>query len=552
MEPTGEPRLADALRKASAQIRALRDENTALAARGPIAVIGMGCRFPGGAIDPGRFWQLLEGGRDAVAEIPPDRFDLDRWWDADPDAAGHLYVREAALLDDVRGFDAAFFGITPAEAEAMDPQQRLLLEVSWEAFEDARLDPKRLAGSRTGLFLGLSNYDYIQAHIHSGDPARITPQAGSGVMFSTAAGRLSYFYDLRGPCVTLDTACSSSLVALDAAIKALRRRECDTALAGGVSLLLSPDSMVALCKVRALAADGRSRAFDESASGYGRGEGCGLVLLKRLDDAIRDGNPVHAVLAGSAVNHDGRSNGLTAPNGLAQQAVIRAALEDARLAPDMIDYIEAHGTGTPLGDPIEFGALDAVFGRRPAGRTLRLGSVKTNIGHTEAAAGIAGVMKVILAMRHGIIPASLHFETPNRHIDWKGSSIAVTGAASPWEAGERPRAAGVSSFGLSGTNAHIVVTAPPVTNPPLSEPRTVLALPISAATPKALAASAGRWRARIETADDAELADLCAVAARRSPLRERMVAVGSWREARRAARHPEGRCRPSVDQPCAS
>nr|WP_051103451.1 type I polyketide synthase [Sphingomonas sp. PR090111-T3T-6A] len=531
MEPTGEPRLAEALRKASTQIRALRDENDALAARGPIAVIGMGCRFPGGATDPERFWQLLEDGRDAVAEIPRDRFDLDRWWDVDPDAVGRFYVREAALLDDVRRFDAAFFGITPTEAEAMDPQQRLLLEVSWEAFEDARLDPKRLAGSRTGLFLGLSNYDYIQAHIHSGDPARITPQAGSGVMFSTAAGRLSYFYDLRGPCVTLDTACSSSLVALNAAIKALRRQECDTALAGGVSLLLSPDSMVALCKVRALAADGRSRAFDEHASGYGRGEGCGLVLLKRLDYAIRDGDPVHAVLAGSAVNHDGRSNGLTAPNGLAQQAVIRAALEDARLAPDAIDYIEAHGTGTPLGDPIEFGALDAVFGRRPMERALRLGSVKTNIGHTEAAAGIAGVMKVILAMRHGIIPASLHFETPNRHIDWEASSIAVTGSASPWNAGERLRVAGVSSFGLSGTNAHIVVTAPPVTAHPAAEARPMLALPISAATPKALAASADRWRARIETAGDAELADLCAVAARRSPLRERMVAIGPSREA---------------------
>ena len=245
MEPTGETRLTEALRRASAQIRALRDENAALGAQGSIAVIGMGCRFPGGAVDPERFWELLEAGRDAVAEIPRDRFDLDRWWDADPDASGRLYVREAALLDDVRGFDAAFFGITPTEAEALDPQQRLLLEVSWEAFEDARLDPKRLAGSRTGMFLGLSNYDYIQAHIHSGDPARITPQSGSGVMFSTAAGRLSYFYDLRGPCVTLDTACSSSLVALDAAIKALRRRDCDTALAGGVSLLLSPDSMVA-------------------------------------------------------------------------------------------------------------------------------------------------------------------------------------------------------------------------------------------------------------------------------------------------------------------
>ena len=534
MEPTGDPRLAEALRKASAQIRALRDENAALSAQGPIAVIGMGCRFPGGAVTPERFWALLDAGRDAVSEIPADRFDLDRWWDADPDATGRLYVRNAALLDDVRGFDAGFFGITPAEAEALDPQQRLLLEVSWETFEDARIDPKRLAGSRTGLFLGLSNYDYIQAHIHSGDPARITPQSGSGVMFSTAAGRLSYFYDLRGPCVTLDTACSSSLVALDAAIKALRRRDCDAALAGGVSLLLSPDSMVALCKVRALAADGRSRAFDDAASGYGRGEGCGLVLLKRLDDAIRDGDPIQAVLAGSAVNHDGHSNGLTAPNGLAQQAVIRAALEDARLTPDAIDYIEAHGTGTPLGDPIEFGALDAVFGQRAEGRTLRLGSVKTNIGHTEAAAGIAGVIKLILAMRRETIPASLHFETPNRHIDWASSSIRVTDVASPWPAGDRARAAGVSSFGLSGTNAHVVVTAAP---PPAPTPaaRPMLALPISAASPKALAATAELWRARIEAASAAELGALCATAARRSPLRERAVAIGASKESLAAA-----------------
>jgi amino acid adenylation domain-containing protein/non-ribosomal peptide synthase protein (TIGR01720 family) len=531
MEPTGETRLTEALRRASAQIRALRDENAALGAQGSIAVIGMGCRFPGGAVDPERFWELLEAGRDAVAEIPRDRFDLDRWWDADPDASGRLYVREAALLDDVRGFDAAFFGITPTEAEALDPQQRLLLEVSWEAFEDARLDPKRLAGSRTGMFLGLSNYDYIQAHIHSGDPARITPQSGSGVMFSTAAGRLSYFYDLRGPCVTLDTACSSSLVALDAAIKALRRRDCDTALAGGVSLLLSPDSMVALCKVRALAADGRSRAFDDHASGYGRGEGCGLVLLKRLDDAIQDGDPIHAVLAGSAVNHDGRSNGLTAPNGLAQQAVIRAALDDARLGPEAIDYIEAHGTGTPLGDPVEFGALDAVFGRRPKGHELRLGSVKTNIGHTEAAAGIAGVIKLILAMRHGAIPASLHFETPNRHIDWASSSIAVTSAATLWPAGDTPRAAGVSSFGLSGTNAHVILTAPPTAPRPTTAGRGMFALPLSASTPAALAATAEQWRTRIETADEADLTSLCATAACRSPLRERTVAIGPSKEA---------------------
>jgi amino acid adenylation domain-containing protein/non-ribosomal peptide synthase protein (TIGR01720 family) len=539
MEPAGEAPYIEALRRASAHIRTLLDQNAALSAQldaqqldaqGPIAVIGMGCRFPGGSTDPERFWDLLAGGRDAVAEIPADRFDLDTWWDADPEAPGRLYVRDAALLDDVRGFDPAFFSITPAEAESLDPQQRMLLEVSWEALEDARIDAKKLAGSRTGIFIGLSNYDYIQAHVHSGDPARITAYSGSGVMFSTAAGRLSYFYDLRGPCVTLDTACSSSLVALDAAIKSLRQGDSDMAVAGGVSLLLSPDSTVALCKVRALAADGRSRAFDDAATGYGRGEGCGLIILKRLEDALRDGDPIQAVLAGSAVNHDGRSNGLTAPNGLAQQAVIRRALDDARLKPEAIDYIEAHGTGTPLGDPIEFGALDAVFGKRAAGDDLKLGSVKTNIGHTEAAAGIAGVIKVILAMRHETLPPSLHFATPNHHIDWAASSISVVDAPSPW----RAQAAGVSSFGLSGTNAHVIVTAPPPVAAPAPVSRPVHVLPLSAATPAALAAAAEAWRAHIK---EGALADLCATAARRTVLRERLVAIGTTADELASALH---------------
>ncbi|MDB5707596.1 MAG: putative non ribosomal peptide synthetase protein [Sphingomonas bacterium] len=542
MEPAGEAPYIEALRRASAQIRTLLEQNAALNAalstQEPIAVIGMGCRFPGGATNPERFWELLARGGDAVAEIPADRFDLDTWWDADPETPGRIYVRDAALLGDVRGFDPGFFSITPAEAESLDPQQRMLLEVSWEALEDARLDSKKLAGSLTGIFIGLSNYDYIQAHVHSGDPERITAYSGSGVMFSTAAGRLSYFYDLRGPCVTLDTACSSSLVALDAAIKALRRGDCDMAVAGGVSLILSPDSTVALCKVRALAADGRSRAFDDAATGYGRGEGCGLVVLKRLEDALRDGDPIQAVLAGSAVNHDGRSNGLTAPNGLAQQAVIRAALDDAKLKPEAIDYIEAHGTGTPLGDPIEFGALDAVFGRRTAGSDLKLGSVKTNIGHTEAAAGIAGVIKVILAMRHETLPPSLHFTTPNHHIDWAASSISVVDAPSPWAA----RAAGVSSFGLSGTNAHVIVTAPPPVAVTAPVSRSVHALPLSAATPAALAAAAGEWRARMGEGD---LADLCATAARRTVLRERLVAIGETAEELSSALQvPEARTQP--------
>ncbi|VVT32020.1 conserved hypothetical protein [Sphingomonas aurantiaca] len=527
MDAASRDHYVEALRKASAHIRALTAEQAARALERPIAIVGMGCRFPGGANDPERFWALLERGGDAVAEIPADRFDLDRWWSADPDAPGRIYVREAALIDDVRSFDPAFFRITPAEAEALDPQQRLLLEVSWEAFEDAAIDVRRLAGSRTGVFIGLSNYDYIQAHVHSGDPARITAYSGSGVMFSTAAGRLSYFYDLRGPCITLDTACSSSLVALDAAITALRQRDCDVALAGGVSLMLSPDSSVALCKVKALAADGRSRAFDDAATGYGRGEGCGLVVLKRLSDAVRDGDLIHGVLAGSAVNHDGRSNGLTAPNGLAQQAVLRSALADAGITPDRIDYVEAHGTGTPLGDPIEFGALDAVFGDRPRAQGLKLGSVKTNIGHTEAAAGIAGVIKAVLAIRHRTLPPSIHFDTPNRHIDWARSTLSVVAAATAWPETDHDPAVGVSSFGLSGTNAHVIVTAAPVSERAPPSRRLPYVLPLSAASPAALTAAAARWAETIAAADPEMLGELAATAAARTPLPHRAVAIGT-------------------------
>ena len=385
----------------------------------------MACRFPGGADSPERFWGLLARGGDAVGEIPRARWDVDRYYDPDPEAAGKSYTRQAAMFEEVAGFDAAFFGITPREAESMDPQQRLLLEVTWEALENAGLNIRTLRGSDTGVFLGLNNYEYVRAHIYSGDAHRITPYSASGVMGSTASGRLSYIYDFRGPCLTVDTACSSSLVSLHLAVESLQRRESSIALAGGVLLMLTGDSFVALSQVKALAADGRCRAFDNAASGYGRGEGCGMVVLKRLSDAERDGDTVLAVVRGSAVNHDGRSNGLMAPNGLAQQAVIRRALENAGLAADALDYVEAHGTGTPLGDSIEFNALREVIAARAPTRPLLIGSVKTNIGHAEAAAGIAGFMKVVLALQHQRIPASLHFTNPNRHIDWASAPIRV-------------------------------------------------------------------------------------------------------------------------------
>jgi len=534
-DASGQPYI-EALKKASAKIAELLAENQSLKHPAAIAVVGMGCRFPGGA-DPDQFWSLLAQGGDAVGEIPPDRWDVARFYDPDPEAAGKMYARNGGFVGDVAGFDPAFFGITPREAAAMDPQQRLLLEVGWEALDDAAIDRSRLAALRAGLFVGLSNYDYIQAHVHSGDAERITAYSGSGVMFSTAAGRLSYFHDFHGPCLTIDTACSSSLVALHLAIQSLRRGEVDLALAGGVSLMLSPDSMIALCKVKALAADGRSRAFDAAANGYGRGEGGGLLVLKRVADAERDGDRILAVLAGSAVNHDGRSNGLTAPNGLAQQAVIRAALADAGLAPDAVDYVEAHGTGTALGDPIEVNALQQVFGQRPPGRPLLLGSVKTNIGHTEAAAGIAGLIKLILSLRHRTIPASLHFTHPSPHIDWAAGNVQVAVAATPWPDQGRLRVAGLSSFGLSGTNAHLIVTAPlprePVATPePIDDP--VHILPLSAASPEGLSAVRRRFDALLASAAESDLADLCHTAACRQSLRYRDAIVGGTVAALRA------------------
>jgi acyl transferase domain-containing protein len=494
MNDVADQRYVEALKKASVKIKELLAENESLKLdRGtPIAVVGMGCRFPGGADDPDRFWRLLENRTDAIGAIPADRWDGERWYDPDPDRPGRMYTREGGFVGDVAGFDPAFFSITPREAEAMDPQQRLLLEVSWEAFENAAMDAAKLSGKQAGVFIGLSNYDYIQTGVHSGDVERIDAYSGSGVMFSTAAGRLSYFYDFRGPCVTVDTACSASLVSLHMAIRSLRSGECDLALAGGVSLMLSVDPYIALSKVKALAADGRCRTFDASASGYGRGEGCGLLVLKRLEDAQRDGDRVLALLAGSAVNHDGRSNGLTAPNGVAQQAVIRAALADAGLEPSAVDYIEAHGTGTALGDPIEVNALQQVF----AGRPLLLGSVKTNIGHTEAAAGVAGVIKAILTVQHGTVPASLHFTTPNPHIDWAAGTVKVAASAMTWPDRDGPRVAGVSSFGLSGTNAHVLVAeAPPAParDQAPAEDRQEHVLPLSAATPDALRAVCERF-----------------------------------------------------------
>ena len=421
----------------------------------PIAVIGLSCRFPG-ADGPEAFWQLLHEGGDAVQEVPPERWDLERFYSAGSDPGpGKMSTRWGGFLAEVDKFDAAFFAIAPREAARLDPQQRLLLEVTWEALERAGQKPGDLAGSATGVFVGISSSDY--SRLQFSDPALIDAYAGTGNAHSVAANRLSYFLDLQGPSMAIDTACSSSLVAAHLGMNSLRSGEVNLALVGGVNVLLAPDLTIAFSQAQMMAADGRCKTFDARADGYVRGEGCGMLVLKRLSDAERDGDPVLAVLRGSAVNQDGRSNGLTAPNGLAQQAVIRQALANAGVTAAEIDYIEAHGTGTRLGDPIEIRSLQAVLDEDAVQKPVMVGSVKTNIGHLEAAAGVAGLIKTILALAQERIPPHLHFETLNPHITLDDSRLVIGGMGHDWQRGEEARLAGVSSFGFGGTNAHVIV-----------------------------------------------------------------------------------------------
>ena len=454
----------------------------------PIAIVGLGCRFPGGANDPEAFWRLLAGEVNAIQEIPENRLPQS--------STGEQGTRWAGLLEPhlFETFDAAFFGIAPREAESLDPQQRLLLEVAWETFEDAGLPPERLTGSRTGVFVGLWSQDYAHL-VNTQDPAQRDAYCLTGNIASVATGRLAYVLGLQGPCLTVDTACSSSLVAIDLAATSLRHGECDLALAGGVNCILSSVVMDGLARTRALSPDGRCRSFDARANGYVRAEGCGIVLLKRLSAAQRDGDRIRAVIRGSAVNHDGRSTGLTVPNVLSQQEVLQRALEDAGVAPETIGCIEAHGTGTSLGDPIEFEALKAVVGGGGTGAgPCFLGSVKANIGHTESAAGVAGLIKIVLAMQHRSIPRLLHFQSLNPRITLAGTRFVIPAEAQPWSTGAHPRRAGVSSFGISGTNAHVVVEeAPPVFSQTRKLERPAL-LPLSARTPVALRDLAQGWR----------------------------------------------------------
>lgn len=463
------------------------------AAREPIAIVGMGCRFPGGVDSPERFWRLLSQAEHAVAEVPADRWDLDAWYSPDPEAPGRMYSRWGGFVADIASFDPLFFGIAPREAVRMDPQHRLLLEVAWEALERAGIAPSGLSGSRAGVFVGVTANDYgdVLGQLASADAYHLT---GNSLNF--AAGRLSYTLGLRGPSLAVDTACSSSLTALHLACKSLRDRECDLALAGGVNAILSPKGHVVTCKARMQSPTGRCRTFDARADGMVRGEGCGVLVLKRLSDALRSGDPIDAVLRGTAVNQDGASGGLTVPSKDAQRAVMAEALAGASVAPADIDYVEAHGTGTPLGDPIELRALAEVFAAaRPAQRPLLVGSVKTNLGHLESASGVAGVIKAVLALQHRQVPAHLHLDTPTPHFAWGDAPLRIPTQLTPWPTTERLGLAGVSSFGGSGTNAHAVLEAAPARPGSTAQwTRPCHLLPLSAKDPTALRALTRRYR----------------------------------------------------------